>query len=353
MHFQLLTYDEVDWRTLDQFDDRVVFQTCEWVTFVAESQKATPVLAALHDKNKIVGYFTGLLVSRMGCRILGSPFPGWTTAYMGFNLLPGVSRLEALLALRRFAFQTLRCVHLEVTDRLLAEERGEELGLARDPCYTYVTDLTQPESKILERMTSDCRRSIRKAERDGLRIEIAADQGFAADYYRQLVEVFAKQGLIPSYGPTRVESLIRHLLPTGRILLLRALDPRGRCIATGIYPALNKTAEFWGNASFREFQSFRPNELLHWSALRYWKAHGIEIFDWGGAGSQAGNYKAKYGGAPFSYSKFRASRFAFIGRLRQGAKRFFELKQRSLGELQGTIRGVRGSREYGLSIGRS
>ena len=353
MHFELLNPGEINWSALDKFEDRVVFQTNEWIKFVAESQNAMPVLAALHHENRVVGYFTGLLLFRIGFRILGSPFPGWTTAYMGFNLLGGISRLDALVALQRFAFGKLKCLHLEITDRFLTEDSGEDLGLSRELCYTYVTDLTQTESKILERMTSDCRRSIRKAERDGIRIEIAVDESFAHDYYRQLVDVFAKQGLVPTYGSTRVESLLRHMLPTGRLLLLRARDRQGRCIATGIYPALNKTAEFWGNASYREFQCFRPNELLHWSALCYWRAHGMEIFDWGGAGNHQGNYKAKYGGAPFSYPKFRASRFAFIASLREGARSFVELKQHFLGRLQGQGRGGQGSSGRGVPISAS
>jgi len=46
-------------------------------------------LAELRDGNEVVGYFTGLTFARFGVRILGSSFPGWTTPYIGFTLLPG------------------------------------------------------------------------------------------------------------------------------------------------------------------------------------------------------------------------------------------------------------------------
>ena len=36
-----------------------------------------------------------IAMSRFGVRILGSPFPGWTTLSMGFNLREGVSRRAA------------------------------------------------------------------------------------------------------------------------------------------------------------------------------------------------------------------------------------------------------------------
>ena len=39
---------------------------------------------------------------------MGSPFPGWTTPYLGLNLAPGVSRADAVAALVPFVFQSLR-----------------------------------------------------------------------------------------------------------------------------------------------------------------------------------------------------------------------------------------------------
>src|SRR5882757_2950274 len=91
----------VDWARLDSFADRNVFQTREWLHFVRETQRARIILCELTDGGKTVGYFTGLVFSRFGIRILGSSFPGWTTPYMGFNLIPGTSRRVALLAIER------------------------------------------------------------------------------------------------------------------------------------------------------------------------------------------------------------------------------------------------------------
>jgi hypothetical protein len=321
----------LDWNALDQFEDRTIFQTREWLNFIAETQKASPVVLEVKDGSATVGYFTGLVIRRMGVRILGSSFPGWTTPYIGFNLVPGVSRKEALRALEIFAFHELGCLHLEVSDRGFIPEDGEQLGFAVDAYRSYETDLTRPEEEIFAQMTSACRRCIRKAEKSGVSIQEARDEGFAAEYYEQLKDVFSKQNLVPTYGLERVRSLIHHLLPTGRLLLLRAVDPEGRSIGTGIYPGMNKVAQFWGNASFRRSQHLRPNEALHWCAMRYWKGQGIAVFDWGGGGE----YKEKYGGKPIRVPWFRKPRYRFLGIMRREAKRMFDLKQRLVGRLQG------------------
>ena len=70
-----------------------------------------------------------------------------------------------------------------------------------------------------------CRYAIRKSARMGVTIEEVHDEAFADDYYAQLQNVFAKQSLAPTYDKRRVQLLLKHVLPTGNILLLRAAIP--------------------------------------------------------------------------------------------------------------------------------
>jgi len=329
LRFHLIDFDKAPWAMLDKFGDRNVFQTRQWIAFLSDSQRARPVLAELRDGTSTVGFFTGLIFRRMGVRILGSSFPGWTTPYIGFNLHSGVPRIEALRALEAFAFDDLKCIHLEICDREITFEQAKSLGFLCDSYESYETDLTRSEEQLFNQMDSACRRCVRKAEKIGVRIEQANDPEFASEYFEQLKDVFAKQKLVPTYGLDRVMKLIEYLLPTGNLLLLRARDPQGNCIGTGIYPGFNKVAYFWGNASFRSSQHLRPNESLHWSAMRYWKGQGTTVFDWGGGGT----YKEKYGVSPISIPWARKSRYRFIEPLRKGAKSAFGIKQGLLGRV--------------------
>ena len=329
MKCHILEFDAVDWSVLDRFEDRTVFQTREWIQFIKDAKNATPVIAELREGREAAGYFSGLTFTRLGVKILGSSFPGWTTPYIGFNLHPGVSRTAALAAVEEMAWG-LKCLHMEVSDPYFSAEDGKSLGFACEFYNSYRTDLTKSEEGLFDGMDSACRRCIRKAEKSGVTIEEAHDLAFANEYYDQLVDVFAKQKLVPTYSVDRVRTLIKHVAPTGRILLLRARDSGGKCIASGIFPGFNKIAEFWGNASFRSSQHLRPNELMHWYAMRYWKRRGIEIYDWGGEGK----YKEKYGCVPHRVPWFTKSRFELISKLRDGAKKMFERKQRFLGWLQ-------------------
>ena len=313
---------------LEQFEDRTIFQTRDWLTFVEHTQNAEPVIAVIEDRDRQVGRFTGLIVKKYGLRILGSPFPGWTTSYMGFNLDPSVSRSDALLALKDFAFRQLNCIHIEIMDRRIEKEDFQKAGFIFKIGTTgFEVDLSKDEDAIFNGMTPSCQRCIRKATKTGVVVEEAVDASFVDDYYSQLIDVFAKQGLTPTYSRERVRSLIECLLPTGRLLLARAKDNQGTCIATGIFPAMNDTMFFWGGASWRLHQHLRPNEAVQWFAMRYWKARGIIKYDMCGGGE----YKKKYGVREIEVPWGRKSRYPVLETFRNLGKNIFALKQRALG----------------------
>jgi hypothetical protein len=332
---------------LETFEDRTIFQTPGWLSFVAKAQKAEPILAVLKDRGQSLGYFNGLIVKRLGLKILGSPLPGWTTSYMGFNLSAGVPRRLAVQALTRFAFDELDCVHLEMLDRNLTVEDVEELNLEHRILPGFEIDLTQSEDQLFVDMSSSCRRCIRKAEKSGVTIEEAHDLEFAEDYYRQLQDVFQKQSLVPTYGLDRVRELITYLGKTGHLLLLRARGPDGACIATGIFPAWNGTMYFWGGASWRQYQLLRPNEAIQWYAMRYWKQRGMRVFDMGGGGE----YKRKFGGHEIGVPWLRTSKYRCVEPLRGLSKCVVDWRQRCLGVLNAHMALWRQERGRAVDLG--
>jgi hypothetical protein len=116
--FEPIDFASSEWRKeAENFPGRTIYQHPAWMSFVAETQRAQPVVARLCEGNSTIGYFTGLTVRRFGLKVLGSPFPGWSTAYMGFHLQEGAPRTLAMKALMRFAMRDLGCAHVECMDR--------------------------------------------------------------------------------------------------------------------------------------------------------------------------------------------------------------------------------------------
>ena len=258
---------------------------------------------------------------------------GWTTSYVGFNLQPSIPRRAALEALLPFAFRDLGCAHLEIRDRGLTEPDLDGLGLRWAAAPTAVIDLTPDEDALFGAMASACRRNIRKAGKSGVVIEEVA-----ATIRHSPTNSTISYAM---YSPNRIwcrpirssgsASLIRNLAPAGQLLLLRARDPEGRCIATAVLPWYHRTMYFWGGASYRQHQHLRPNEALIWHALRWAKARGVTEFDFVGGNS----YKAKYGTTEVPVPWARRSRSPLVARLRDAAKEGFALKQRAVARLTG------------------
>lgn len=305
-----------------------IHQTPAWLAFLSETQRSEPVIAALKEGQAIHGYFIGMIVRKFGLRILGSPFPGWSTSYMGFALSVDVDRRQMVRTLIDYAFDELGCAHLEMMDRSLTLGDLERLGVEYGMYKGFEIDLKRSEEELFSGMTSACRRCIRKAEKESVIIEEAHDLEFADDYYAQLKDVFAKQRLAPTYDIERVRHLIGHVHPTGQLLLLRARDQDGRCIATGLFPHLNGVMYFWGGASWRQHQILRPNEALQWQAMKIGKRNGLHTYDMGGGGE----YKRKYGGREIAVPWFRKSKYGWISQLREMAQQSFAARQRISGQ---------------------
>jgi CelD/BcsL family acetyltransferase involved in cellulose biosynthesis len=326
--------ERVDWDHLDAFPDRLVFQTREWVQFVASAQGAEPVIAAIVDGTETCGYFTGLIVRRYGLSILGSPMPGWTTGFMGFNLEAGVSRRAATEALVEFAFGPLGCAHLELTDLRLDLADVEGLGFEHTAWRGLEVDLSPPEEEIFASFTGRCRTSIRKAKREGVVVEEADDIDFADDYHAQATEVFAKSSLVPPFGVERIRQLIEDVHPSGRLLLLRARNTQGDCIATGAFAWMNNTVHWLLAASWRQHQNLQPNEALMWRAMRLAKERGMEAMELGGFV----DYKRKWGGREIQPPHLRKSRSRRVAVMRDLAQRAFSARQ----QVRGRMRSGRG-----------
>lgn len=324
-----------DHEAMEASSDRLVFHTTEWMSFLVRTQGGSPVYARVFDGSDLLGYFTGLAVRRWGVRILASPLPGSTTDYLGFSLIEGADREAAVRALPSFA-KELNCAHVELRDQFLTTEQAQATGAEISPYTRWSIELSGSEDELFAHVKKSVRTSIRKARREGVTIEEAHDPGFADDYMAQLTDVFQKQGLVPTYGVDRVRALVEHLQPSGKLLLLRASDGDGRCIATGIFPGYRRTAYFWGGASWRGSQILQPNELLMWHAMSYWKGRGATALELGGGGS----YKLKYQPRRETVPSLTMSRFAALRRARDVAQGFYRARQRAAGLMHRTSRSL-------------
>jgi hypothetical protein len=291
--FRRLNVKDMLWDQLGVFAGANIFHTLPWLNFMADVQRAEPVVAAVESDGQVRGYFTGLIVRKYGLKILGSPLRGWNTYFMGFNLMPDISYREVLQAFPKFAFDELKCHYLEITDASLKEDDWKGLSYRVRNIRTFALDLTKSEEELFANMDNkSCRQHIHKAEKKGVVIEKAVDPGFADEYYAQYQELMVKKSTLPLYELDFVQRMIEQLQPTGNLLLLRARNAEGVCIATAILLVYNKVAVGWGAASWQQYRVLNPNELIYWCAMKRVKAMGVEVFH---LGPEVRHFKDKFG----------------------------------------------------------
>jgi CelD/BcsL family acetyltransferase involved in cellulose biosynthesis len=312
------------------------FHGAAWIGYLQEAFGVEPVVAEVIQDGIVVGHALGGIVRRLGIRILGSPLRGWGTEFLGFLLDDGIDRRAVADAYAAFAFRELGCLHLELGDANLTVPAMTGSRFHLEPGITYSVDLTLDEPALLGGMRPRTRTYVRQAERAGLVVSTALDPtddpDFAADYHAQLTEVFARQGLAPTYGLDRVRSLIRCVAPSGNLLRLRVRDASGETLSTAIVMGRNRRAVLWGAASRRDLGGSHPNEAMHWAAMRFWRDRGVTTYDLGGAG----DYKAKFGAVVVPTPRFVASRSPVLDIGRSAVRSAFRARQVIAGRLRRT-----------------
>jgi hypothetical protein len=138
---------------LNTYQAATIFQTPAWLEFLSRTQQGEPVVAAF-------------VVQKFGVRILGNPFPGWSTAYMGLVPTHGLDRGKSVEAPIDFAFRELKCIHLEIMDRNLKANDLRGLDVQYRLHRGFEIDLTCSEEALFPNMSSACRRCIRKAQKE-------------------------------------------------------------------------------------------------------------------------------------------------------------------------------------------
>ena len=323
--------EALDIQEYESLPGKSVFTTMEWLEFIQEDSQVAPLFLRITRGETLVGYFTAMIQKSYGFRIIASPFAGWSTCYMGFDLVdPSVNKLDLIPCVTEYLFKVKKAHLIEIVDRDISVEDAQARGYRTGISDTLELEIDRTDEELFKVFKTDCRNFIRQFERRGAALEYAEpDDTFAQEYYTQLQDVFAKQGLVPTYSLEKDKCLLRHLRQSGNVLCLRVRDPEGNCIATSIFPGYNGKFFFWGGASYRSGQHYRPNEYMLWTAIRYWREKGFTMFDMVGVR----DYKRKFGSHEVQYAHISLARSKIVFWLRDSAKNAFFFMLRIKGKL--------------------
>lgn len=161
------------------------------------------------------------------------------------------------------------------------EVRGTLPGaLTGAVAVTHTLTLRHDLETVYRSFSSQTRRSIAKAEREGVTVRPGEDR-------RDLVETFyglhvrTRRRLGVPVQPRRFFDLLWERLVQPGLGSVLVAESGGRPVAAAVFLAWNRTVTYKFGASDAEALGVRPNHLLFWTAIRSAAEQGYANFDFG------------------------------------------------------------------------
>jgi hypothetical protein len=177
---------------------------------------------------------------------------------------------------------------------------------------TYVLDLPSSPDQLRfgsSRRNGAIQRNVRKAARRGVAVREASSVNDLRRWYRLYLETVRAYGIPPR--PLRLFEVIWDVLvPLGlaRLLLAeRSTGGQSRLLAGSLIFACNGTVIVGFNGHDRAQLEFRPNDAIHWQAIRDAREAGRRRYDFGEASHEnAGllHFKEKWGAVPVDLCRY-------------------------------------------------
>lgn len=280
---------------LARFPDRTVFHSLAWLRTVAASNGLKIVLAQATRGGTCVSIWPYLELRKGPFRVIGSPLPGWSTAYLGPLFSSEIEPHEAIEAfLQHKLFRRYAYFACKVIDRSRPVDM-KPFGFSPVMKFdTYLIDLTQPQETLWGNLKSENRTRIRKAQKLNVEVREETEPGFLDDYWAMSIETFQKSHIQPTHSKQFVHELWKHLRPAGRVYALSGFV-EGKRAGTLVLPYDDHTMYYWGGASYQQHRDIPVHNLLHWTAICEAQKRGLKGYDFISTIGNPGRFKKTFG----------------------------------------------------------
>lgn len=243
------------------------FHTSMWADVLRESYRYRPVYFTEIENGDIKSVLPVMSIESFitGKRGVSLPFSDYcepiAESRISFNAL-----LEGVLKFGRK--EGWKYLEIRGGSRFLNGEdhSGSFLG--------HVIDLTGGAGDILAGMRDSNRRNIKKAEKEGVEVEITTAPEALADFYRLNCRTRKEHGL-PPQPYTFFQAFYEKVISRGGSFISQAVY-KNKIIASNVYILFGKKAIYKYGASDRRYNHLRANNLVMWKAIECCCEIGIE-----------------------------------------------------------------------------
>lgn len=194
-----------------------------------------------------------------------------------------------------------------------SRERKEGSFCRTEVFHTLFSDLSLPEEELYGAIHKNVRYEIRKNEKEPMTVQVFAKEALYGDekkleelenmyhalYLSKGMNQALNHGQLLGYAKTGA-LVLTEILSEGQPLVIHSYLTDGKQTRL-----LHSVSEFRNEGADANLVA-RANKRLHWEDMKYFKEHGVSLYDWGGISNPDNPngidaFKMKFGGAPETY----------------------------------------------------
>ncbi|MRR55338.1 MAG: GNAT family N-acetyltransferase [Deltaproteobacteria bacterium] len=252
--------------------DHSFFHTSNWARVLHETYGYQPVYAATIENGVLLALIPVMEVRSIltGRRGVSLPFTDYCEP-----LSTGEKHLQSAMDSLREYGKNAGWKYIEF--------RGDGYFDDNVPCFGYYyghrMSVAKDAADLLAEMRNSTRRNIKKAQKSGVRIEIATSMKAMTAFYRLHVMTRRMHGLPPQ--PFSFFRNIHEYIISENLGLIILAFYKEKCISGAVYFHFNGQAFYKYGASNRIYQELRASNLVMWEAINWYSAKGFHTFCFG------------------------------------------------------------------------
>jgi hypothetical protein len=289
-------------------DQSTFFHTSAWARVLSESYNYKPLYFTSIDNGKISALIPVMEVNSFitGKRGVSLPFTDYCQPIVpdtnhSLSIIDEISRYGKKAGWR----------YIEI--------RGDShLFKGKTPSVSYfghTVDLTSDEKKMLGKFRSSTKRNIKKAIKEGVKVEVCHSLESVRKFYRLNCITRKRHGL-PPQPYIFFKKVHEHIISKKKGVVVLASHLK-KTIAGAVYFHFGRKALFKYGASNTGYLHLRPNNLVMWEAIKWYAQNGFRVFGFGRTESEnEGLLQFKRGWGvkeePINYFKYDLTKNIFI-----------------------------------------
>ncbi len=249
------------------------FHTQEWAKVLVDTYKFTPNYFWVTGNDGLTTILPAMFVTSWitGKRIVSLPFSDYCPP-----LFSDDSSKSLILnkILEYCKIENLKFIEFRTLDSNFPSPNE---SFRKD--YRHSLIINKKQDELFKAFSDNTKRNIKKANKEGLKLEIRNDENGIREFYKMNCITRKKHGL-PPQPLSFFSNILKTIIKKGLGDIIFAVH-KDNIIAGALYLKFKNKIIYKYGASYPEFNELRGNHFVMWEAIKKYSAEGYIDFDFG------------------------------------------------------------------------